>query len=66
MDKLIKLVVEQTDLDEALAQKAIQIVLDYLKESAPGPLADNLDSIIAGEMPSDAKGLLGKLGGLIK
>ena len=48
MDELVKLVVEKTGLPEETAQKAVETVLDYLKERLPEPIASRLDDIVSG------------------
>jgi hypothetical protein len=61
MDELVKLVVEKTGLPEETAQKAVETVLDFVKEKLPEPIADRLDDILEGGGAAD---LLGGLGGL--
>ena len=61
MDELVKLVVKKTGISEDLARKAVDTVLDYLKDKLPAPVAGRLDDILEGGGAAD---LLGGLGGL--
>ena len=61
MDELVKLVVKKTGISEDLARKAVDTVLDYLKDKLPDPIAGRLDDILEGGGAAD---LLGGLGGL--
>jgi hypothetical protein len=48
MDELIKLVVEKTGLSQDDAQKAAQVIVDFLKSRLPGPLGAQVDAFLAG------------------
>lgn len=61
MEELVQLVVEKTGISEDLAQKAVEVVLDYLKDKLPEPIAGRLDDILDG---LDAGDLMKGLGGL--
>jgi len=64
MDELVDLVVKKTGIPEATARKAVKVVLDYLKEKLPAPLAGRLDDFLEGDTPGDLlEGLGGLLGG---
>ena len=61
MEELVKLVSKKTGISEDAAEKAVKVVLDYLKDKLPAPIAGQLDAVIEGGGLSDALGgLLGK------
>jgi uncharacterized protein (DUF2267 family) len=62
MDELVKLVVKKTGISEAQARKAVETVLDFLKDKLPAPIAGRLDDVLEGGGAAD---LLGGLGGLL-
>lgn len=62
MDELVKLVVKKTGISEDVAQKAVETVIDYLKDKLPAPVAGQIDSLLGGE---SAGGLAQTLGGLL-
>jgi uncharacterized protein (DUF2267 family) len=64
MDELVDLVVKKTGIPEESARKAVQVVLDYLKDKLPAPLAGQLDNFLEGNAAGDLlEGLGGLLGG---
>ena len=66
MDELVELVSEKTGLPEAKAREAANVVVDFLKERLPDPIAGQIDTVLEGGNPdlSDLqKGLGGLLGG---
>jgi hypothetical protein len=65
MEEVVKLVVEKTGITEDLAEKAVDVVIDFLKDKLPGPLASQIDGVVGGETDLDdiAKGIGGLLGG---
>jgi hypothetical protein len=62
MDELVKLVSSKTGVSEEIAQKAVTVVLDYLKDKLPAPIAGQIDGVLAGG--GDVGDLAGKVGGL--
>jgi len=67
MDALVKLIVERTGLPESMAKEVVSVVLDYLKEQLPDPIAGQIDSLLgqgSGDETLDAGDVLGALGGL--
>lgn len=62
MDELVKLVSKKTGLSEELSQQAIDVVIDYLKDKLPAPIASRIDSLIEGG--GDMDDIAGALGGL--
>jgi hypothetical protein len=68
MEELVKLVTQKTGISEAMARQAIEVVLGFLKQKLPAPIAQQIDSVIeggdlAGGLDSLKKGLGGILGG---
>ena len=66
MQELIKLVSQKTGLPEAQAKMAVETVVNFIKGKLPGPIASQIDGVIAGggAMP-DLGSLAGGLGGLL-
>jgi uncharacterized protein (DUF2267 family) len=61
MEELVKLVSKKTGISEELAEKAVKVVLDYLKDKLPDPIASQLDAVLEGGGLADMLGgLLGK------
>lgn len=65
MEEIIKQVVEKTGISEDLAEKAVEVVIDFLKDKLPAPLASQIDSILSGEtdLGDLTKGIGSLLGG---
>jgi hypothetical protein len=59
MNEIIQRLMDKTGLPEDKASAAIDTVLGFLKEKLPGPIAGQVDSLLAG---GAASGLTGKLG----
>jgi hypothetical protein len=49
MDELIKLVTDKVGIPADQAEKAVNIVLGFLKDKLPGPLAGQIDKVVGGE-----------------
>ncbi|HOA23475.1 MAG TPA: hypothetical protein PK801_08180 [Aggregatilineales bacterium] len=64
MQELVSLVSEKTGISEDVAQQAVNIVLGYLKDRLPQPIASKLDSVAQGQSIGDMSDLAGQLGGL--
>lgn len=64
MDELVKLVVQKTGLPPDQAKQAVTVVIDFLKQKLPAPVAGQLDAVLAGgALPPDlATGLGGLFG----
>ncbi len=58
MDELVKLVSQKTGISEAQARQAVTVVINFLKERLPAPLAGQIDNVI------NNPGVAGTLGGL--
>ena len=63
MDELIKIVSSKVGISEAQAKEAVEIVLGYLKDKLPSPVAGQIDAVLEGDM--DVGGVAGTLGGLL-
>jgi nucleoid DNA-binding protein len=63
-DELVKLVAQKTGLSEDMAKKAVDTVLNYLKEKLPAPIAAEVDGIMntgggLGDISKSLGGLFG-------
>ena len=63
MDELVELVVKKTGISEDMARKAVETVIDYLKDKLPDPIAGRLDDVLEGKSGDLLSGLGGLLGG---
>ena len=64
MDELVKLVTDKVGISETQAKQAVEIVLGYLKENLPEPIAGQVEAALEGDL-SGLAGLAGGLGGLL-
>lgn len=65
MQELVTLVSEKTGISEDAAEKAIDVVLGYLKDRLPEPIAGKLGDVARGQNIDDLSNLAGQLGGLL-
>ena len=63
MDELVELVVKKTGISEDMARKAVETVIDYLKDKLPDPIAGRVDDVLEGKSADLLSGLGGLLGG---
>ncbi len=68
MEQLVNLVVEKTGLSEEAAQNAVNVVVAFIKEKLPEPIAGQIDGLLSGEETAEGEGgiggaLKGMLGG---
>jgi hypothetical protein len=65
VDELIKLVSKKVGISEAQAKEAVEVVVGYLKDNLPEPLAGQVDAALKGDLSglSDLAGGLGSLFG---
>jgi ribosomal protein L7/L12 len=70
MEQIIKAVMQQTGLSDAIAKQAVEIVLNQIKAQLPKPIADQIDGLLSGAAGGSAdvvgsvmKGLGGMFGG---
>lgn len=62
MDELIAMVVGKTSLNEEEAGVVIKLVLDFIKDKLPAPVAGQIDNLLDGE--GGLGGAADMLGGL--
>jgi len=68
VDDLVKQVVERTGISEEQARQAVQVVLGFVKDRLPGPIAAHVDQLVGGQGQSagGAGGLdIGNLGNML-
>ena len=66
MESLVNLVSEKTGISTEIAQKAVDVTLNFLKDKLPAPIAGQIDGLLSGEGGDGAMGGLAKgLGGLM-
>ena len=65
MDELVKKVAEKVGISEAQAKQAVEMVLGFLKDKLPEPIAGQLDAALEGDLSGlgDLAGGFGKLFG---
>jgi nucleoid DNA-binding protein len=61
MDELVNLVAQKTGISNDQAQKATDIVINFIKDKLPAPVAGQIDGLLAGG--GDIKQGLGSLFG---
>jgi uncharacterized protein (DUF2267 family) len=67
MDELVKLVSDKVGISESQAKQAVEVVMGYLKDKLPAPVASQIDGLLSGggngmDLGSVSKGLGGLLG----
>lgn len=65
MEQLISLVVEKTGLSEDAAQNAVDVVISFIKEKLPDPIAGQIDGLLSGETEAEEGGIGGALKGML-
>jgi len=68
VDELVKLVAQKTGLSEEMAKTAVEIVINFLKEKLPAPIAGQIDNVLSeggtaqglGDLAKGLGGILGK------
>lgn len=63
MDELVKLVTNKVGISEAQAKQAVDVVLGFLKDNLPEPIAGQLEAALEGDL-GGLDDLFGGLGGL--
>ena len=48
MDQLVQLVSQKTGLSEEKSRQAVEIVVEYLKEKLPAPIAGQVEAVLGG------------------
>jgi hypothetical protein len=64
MDDLVQLVSEKTGLSEEMSRNVVEVVMGYLKEKLPAPIAGQIDNMLDGVDLDDLGDLAQGLGGL--
>jgi hypothetical protein len=62
VDELVKMVADKVGISEAQARQAVEVVIGFLKDKLPPPIAGQLDSVLSGDLgglANQAKGLKG-------
>ncbi len=64
MEELVKLVVQKTGISQEAAEKAVEVVLGFLKEKLPTPLNSQIENLAGspGKLDDVTKGLKNFLG----
>jgi|WetSurMetagenome_2_1015567.scaffolds.fasta_scaffold1056451_1 hypothetical protein len=62
MNELIKQISQRTGISEDQAKQAVTMVVDFLKQHLPAPVAQQLDAVLSGGMPDLSKGIGGLFG----
>ncbi len=65
MEQLISLVVEKTGLSEDAAKNAVEVVISFIKEKLPQPVAGQIDGLLSGETDVEEGGIGGALKGML-
>jgi hypothetical protein len=66
VDELVKLVSQKTGISEEMSKMAVEVVLGYLKDKLPDPIAGQIDGVLGGAGPAAGLGDLAKgLGGIL-
>ena len=68
MDELVKMVADKVGISEVQAKQAVEMVMAFLKDKLPEPIAGQLDAVLEGDVSGlgdlgDLAGGLGKLFG---
>ena len=69
MDELVKMVAGKVGISEAQAKQAVEMVMAFLKDKLPEPIAGQLDAVLEGDLsglgdPGDLGDVAGGLGKL--
>ena len=65
MDELVELVVKKTGIPEAQAKQAVEVIVGYLKDKLPDPIAGQVDALLEGGAVGGLGNLAQGLGGLL-
>lgn len=61
MQEIIKKLMDETDLDEKMAEKVMGIVMNFLGDKLPAPIAGQVEKILGGGNGPDLEGAADKL-----
>jgi len=56
MEELYSLISEKTGLSREMSEKVVDLVLSYIKEKLPDPIADQLENLLEGGSAADLLG----------
>ncbi len=63
MDELAKMIADKVGISEDQARQAVEMVVTYLKDQLPEPIAGQVEAVLGGEGGNlDVQGLVGGLG----
>lgn len=65
LDELIKLVSKKTGLSQEMSKTAAEMVLNYLKQKLPAPIAAQVDGVLSGGGTPDMGDLEKGLGSML-
>jgi len=61
MDELVKMISKKTGLTEEMSKTVVTMILDFVKQKLPAPLAGQIDTVLGG---SATGGVADAIGGL--
>ncbi len=68
MEQLVSQLAQRFGISNEQAMEAVTMVVGYIKDQLPAPLASQVDSVLGGNMPEgvadQAQQMLGNLGGM--
>jgi hypothetical protein len=64
LDELVKLVADKVGISEDQARQAVVLMMGYMKDNLPDPMAGQIDSVLGGDL-SQVDDLASSLGGLL-
>jgi hypothetical protein len=62
MDELVELISGTVGISEDVAEQAVEVVIVYLKDNLPAPVAGQIDSLLSGTSDADLGGMAKGLG----
>jgi uncharacterized protein (DUF2267 family) len=62
MDELINQITQRTGISENQARQAVEVVANFIKQRAPGPIASQIDNFLGGQGAQGGQGLGGMMG----
>jgi uncharacterized protein (DUF2267 family) len=75
MQEIVQKLIQELNLDEAVAKQAVEAILGALKEKLPAPIAEQLEGVLNGEnfdasqlgdlLGGGDKGVLGGIGDML-
>ena len=64
MQELVKKLMDETNLDEMVAKKVVEVMKSFLMDKLPGPIQGQVEQILGGEEGMDVGDVADKLKGL--